>query len=144
MRLDAKFNTNNGIFALFITIVIMSAIGCGAKKVAESDVQYITIEKHDTLRDSVFTELTHIERDSIIIYQKGDTIYRDRWRTIYKDAKQGIERERVVIRTDTIYKDREIVIERRASLLSRLRHDAAVAGVLSVLALVALWLVRRK
>ena len=43
-------------------------------------------------------------RDSIYIreYIRGDTVYLDRWRDRW--------RERVVIRTDTVYQDKEIVV----------------------------------
>ena len=44
-------------------------------------------------------------RDSIYIreYIRGDTVYLDRWRDRYRD--------RIITRTDTIYQDREIVIQ---------------------------------
>ena len=43
-------------------------------------------------------------RDSIYIreYTRGDTVYLDRWRDRW--------RERVIVRTDTVYQDHEIVV----------------------------------
>ena len=69
---------------------------------------------------------THIERDSVIVFQRGDTVYRDRWRTIYKDNTRGVERERVVIKRDTIQVARDVVIERKPSRWAQMKRDVVV------------------
>lgn len=131
---DAKFKRNNWSFALLIIIIIIFA-GCGAKKsVTKTDVQKIVVERVDTIRDSVWVERTHIERDSVIIFQRGDTIYRDRWRTIYKDNKTGAERERVVIQHDTINVYKNVYVERQPTALQRLRSGLGTAAVVLLFA----------
>ncbi len=57
-----------------------------------------------TLTNSQQHDSTY-HRDSICIreYTRGDTVYLDRWRDRW--------RERVVIRNDTVYQDKEIVVQ---------------------------------
>lgn len=54
-------------------------------------------------------------RDSVFIREKSDTVYYTKYRTIYK------ERLRVdtVMRCDTIYRDREVVVERARDVESK-------------------------
>ena len=90
---DAKKRRNNCLFGFFTIIIVTIAIGCSTKKVvSESDVQRVVVQHTDTLRDSVWVERTHIERDSVIVFQRGDTVYRDRWRTdtIYQSKRDSI------------------------------------------------------
>lgn len=106
----------------------------------ETDVQKIVVERVDTIRDSVWVERTHIERDSVIIFQRGDTIYRDRWRTIYKDNKTGAERERVVIQHDTINVYKNVYVERQPTALQRIRSGLGTAAVVLLLAVLLFFL----
>lgn len=142
---DAKFRTNKGVFALLTIIIVTILIGCRVKKVvSDTEVQHVIVERVDTIRDSIWVERTHVERDSVIIFQRGDTIYRDRWRTIYKDSKQGAERERVVIQHDTIQVYRDVVIERTPTLAQRIRTGMATAAVVIALFFALLFLLHNK
>ena len=124
---DAKKRRNNYLLWFFTIIIVTIAMGCSTKKVvSESDVQRVVVQRTDTLRDSVWVERTHIERDSVIVFQRGDTVYRDRWRTIYKDNARGVERERVVIKHDTIQVARDVVIERKPSRWVQMKRDVVV------------------
>lgn len=63
-------------------ILLLCLAGCKTEKVITEVVEVpkvSIVEKHDTLTDSVY------EHDSIIIYQRGDTIFRDRIKYKYKD-----------------------------------------------------------
>ena len=123
----AKKRRNNCLFWFFTIIIVTIVIGCSTKKVvSESDVQRVVVQRTDTLRDSVWVERTHIERDSVTVFQRGDTVYRDRWRTIYKDNARGVERDRVVIKHDTIQVARDVVIERKPSRWAQMKRDVVV------------------
>jgi len=141
---DVKKRRNNCLFGFFTIIIVTIAIGCSTKKVvSESDVQRVVVQHTDTLRDSVWVERTHIERDSVIVFQRGDTVYRDRWRTIYKDNARGIERERVVIKHDTIQVARDVVIERKPSRWAQIKRDIAVLCVGILLSFLFIAIIKR-
>lgn len=91
--------------ALYIVSVLLMAAcftSCRTTKSLEKEKEYIerVVEKHDTL--------IVYERDSIYhtIFQKGDTVYNTKFiETIrYKD--------RIVNKTDTLYRDREVYKEK--------------------------------
>jgi hypothetical protein len=54
------------------------------------------IHRH-TERDSVYIH------DSVVMLVKGDTVYKDRWRTEYKLVAVQV--------TDTLYKDKEVIVQ---------------------------------
>lgn len=140
---DAKKRRNNYLSGLITIIIVTAIIGCSTKKVvSESNVQRVVVQRTDTLRDSVWVERTHIERDSVIVFQRGDTVYRDRWRTIYKDNARGVERERVVIKHDTIQVARDVVIARKPSRWAQAKRDAAVLCVGFLLSLIFITIIR--
>jgi hypothetical protein len=72
-------------------------------------------------------------RDSIFIREKSDTVFYTKYRTLYK------ERLRVdtIVRCDTLYRDREVVVEtvRNAGYGGAMLWKVAVAA----LALLLLW-----
>ena len=72
-------------------------------------------------------------RDSIFIREKSDTVFYTKYRTIYK------ERLRVdtIVRCDTIYREREVVVEKVRSAGSNISFLWKV--LLAVLALFLLW-----
>ena len=72
-------------------------------------------------------------RDSIFIREKSDTVFYNKYRTIYK------ERLRVdtIVRCDTIYREREVVVEKVRSAGSNKSFLWKV--LLAVLALFLLW-----
>ncbi len=79
-------------------LLLLSLLGvllsscCTSESLVTKDIEYITQWFHE--RDTV-----HVT-DSVLIYAQGDTVYRDRWRTEW--------RERIVIKGDTIYLDKEV------------------------------------
>ncbi|WP_106832326.1 hypothetical protein [Parabacteroides pacaensis] len=128
---------------LFIYIVwvllVLSFIGC------RSRIQYIPVEsvrteyKDRLQRDSIYF------RDSIIMREKGDTVFIDRWRYLYKD--------RLV--TDTLLVNDTIrvpySVEKELTRWQKTKMDVGgwAIGVLSGIALlgigyVVIWLIRKK
>ena len=141
---DAKKRKNNCLLWFFTIIIVTIALGCSTKKVvSESNVQRVVVQRTDTLRDSVWVERTHIERDSVIVFQRGDTVYRDRWRTIYRDNARGVERERVVIKHDTIQVARDVVIERKPSRWAQMKRDVVALCVGILLSFLFIAIIKR-
>lgn len=99
-----------------------------------------TVEKSNgtafLLRDS-FVDRTRVDsvllRDSIFIREKSDTVFYTKYRTLYK------ERLRVdtIVRCDTLYRDREVVVE----TMRNAGHGVAMLWKVAVaaLALLLLW-----
>lgn len=73
----------------FILIVFTALLFVGCKSAKE--IQYIDRYNKINTIDSIYIHQT----DSFIQTQKGDTIFRDRWKTFYKD--------RIVIKKDSAY-----------------------------------------
>ena len=85
-------------------LLILTIAGCKSQRVvsekletSQSDVS--TERSRDYERDSI------IVRDSVIVFARADTVYKERWRTEYKD--------RVVTKTDTLVQEVERLVEKR-------------------------------
>lgn len=85
----------------FLLVTLLTA--CSPKVITEYiEVPKVSIvEKHDTVTDSVY------EHDSIIVYQRGDTIFRDLIKYKYKD-KVLIKNHNT---TDTVTKVQKVPVE---------------------------------
>lgn len=84
-------------FVALFTVLLLN--GC-------KEVQYIPITQTE-YRDRIVHDSIHVNHhstDSVIIQQKGDTVFRDRWHTEYRDRW----REKIV--ADTIYKNKEVPV----------------------------------
>ena len=87
-----------------LSVSLLLLVGCTAVEYSGSDVGLIS------QRD--FAERIRVDsvvlRDSVFIRERSDTVFYTRYRTLYK------ERIRVdtIVRCDTLYRDREIVVER--------------------------------
>jgi hypothetical protein len=81
------------ILSLFVTLILLS--GCKTKEM----IRYVPINNTITRIDSFTTHKT----DSFIQFQKGDTIYRDRWRTLFK--------QQIKIKSDSIYIPYEVRVD---------------------------------
>lgn len=108
-----------------------------------SRVQYVPVET--VRRDSVVQvverrDSIHVT-DSIAVITRGDTVYADRWRTIYKE----------VARRDTVYKESRdtvavavpVPVERQATWRDKAGRWAAGIAVVLVLGAGLAWLLRR-
>ena len=88
---------------IILSALLLSLVACGTVQ-RSNDVELVAQNNYvgRTKADSVML------RDSIFIREKSDTVYYTKYRTIYK------ERLRVdtVVRCDTLYRDREVVVER--------------------------------
>ena len=82
---------------------MLSLVACGTVQ-RSNDVELVAQNNYvgHTKADSVML------RDSIFIREKSDTVYYTKYRTIYKERL----RLDTVVRCDTLYRDREVVVER--------------------------------
>lgn len=119
-----------------LAIILLTTAICSCSR-----VQYVPVET--VRRDSVVQvverrDSIHVT-DSIAVVTRGDTVWRDRWRTIYKE----------VARRDTIYKEtRDTVqvpypVERQATFRERAGRWAAAVAVVLALGAGLAWLLRR-
>ena len=92
------------IFIIFSLVFCCILAGCRTAKELQNTSNVETrIEYRDKYhRDSIYI------RDSVIIHEKGDTVFKDRWRTEWKDR---IIHD-TVNHTDTVYIEKEVFRER--------------------------------
>lgn len=127
----------SAIFLLYVLALVCLLCGC-------KQVQYVPVE---TVRlDSIY--LTHTLRDSIVRYDsvfvrdRGNTLYVERWKYLYRDR----------VRTDTMVSVRRdtvsvpVPVERKLTRWERMKMEAGgyaiVAGCAAVLVVVG-WMVYR-
>lgn len=83
-------------------ISLLAVIVCCIVCMSCRSVQYVPVESVRTeieYRDRMQRDSIHVH-DSIFMYAKGDTIFRDRWHTTYKDRL--IRDTTYINKTDTI------------------------------------------
>ena len=127
----------SAIFLLYILAIVCLLCGC-------KHVQYVPVE---TVRlDSIY--LTQTLRDSIVRYDsvyvrdKGDTLYVERWKCLYRDRVRVDTM--VSVRVDTLAVP--YPVEKRLTRWERMKMEAGgyaiVAGCAAVLVVVG-WMVYR-
>lgn len=84
-------------------LLILLLVSCAARHTDETVLHSLFNRSERHLRDSIFIH------DSIIVYAKADTVYKDHWHTLYRDR---IHTDTVLV-CDTIYRDR--VVEQPAT-----------------------------
>lgn len=119
-----------------LAIILLTTAICSCSR-----VQYVPVET--VRRDSVVQVVERRDSihviDSVAVITRGDTVYADRWRTVYKE----------VARRDTVYKEtRDTVavpypVERQATWGDKARNWAAAVAVLLALGAGLAWLLRR-
>ena len=113
---------------IILNLLLLPLFACSTVE-KTSDVGFVSQQK--------FVDRTRVDsvmlRDSIFIREKSDTVFYTKYRTLYK------ERLRVdtIVRCDTLYRDREVVVEtvRNAGHGGAMLWKVAVAA----LALLLLW-----
>ena len=91
------------IFIIFSLLLVCILIGCKSTE----KLQNINTETRIEYRDKYHRDSIYI-RDSVIIHEKGDTVFKDRWHTEWKDK---IIHD-TVFKTDTVYKEKEVYRDR--------------------------------
>ena len=91
------------IVIIFSLVLVCVLIGCKSTEPLQNFNTETRIEYRDKYhRDSIYI------RDSVIIHEKGDTVFKDRWRT---ECKDKIIHD-TVFKTDTVYKEKEVYRDR--------------------------------
>lgn len=114
---------------IILNLLLLPLFACSTVE-KTSDVGFVSQQNFvgRTRMDSVLL------RDSIFIREKSDTVFYTKYRTLYK------ERLRVdtIVRCDTLYRDREVVVE----TVRNAGHGGAMLWKVAVAALVLLLLWR--
>ena len=84
-------------------MLVCVLIGCKSTE----PLQNINAETRIEYRDKYHRDSIYI-RDSIIVQVKGDTIFKDRWHTEWKEKEIGD----TIILTDTVYIEKEVFRDR--------------------------------
>ena len=91
------------IVIIFSLVLFCILVGCKSTE----KLQNINTETRIEYRDKYHRDSIYI-RDSIIIQVKGDTIFKDRWHTEWKEKETGD----TIILTDTVYIEKEVYKDR--------------------------------
>lgn len=131
---------------IFFTVIIVILLsGCATKRETLTDIRIV--ERRDTLREVVERVDSVFIRDSVSVMQRGDTIFKERWRVEYRDRWRDRDKEVIVERTDTIIKMQRVEVEKRLTGWQRFKQR--VGGVAIVLLIgafggVLVWDIRRR
>ena len=140
MSEDLKELLRLTVLASLATAMVMTCSSC-------KETEYVTVEsaRTDTVRIMEVRADTLVKSDSTVIRTAGDTVYTDRWHTVY----------RVRERTDTLYRSRTdsipvpyevtrtVEVERPLTWWQKTQmHGFRI--MVSLLALLAAWKYRRR
>lgn len=102
----------------YLIIILLLLTGCATHR---EHIQYVTVERHDTLTlERVLTDSIHVH-DSVTVYQLGDTIVKTRWRVEYRDRWREKVRDVVRVERDTVRVTDTVVKEYRPTLWQRVK-----------------------
>ena len=87
------------IVIIFSLVLFCILVGCKSTE----KLQNINTETRIEYRDKYHRDSIYI-RDSIIIQVKGDTVFKDRWHTEWKEKESGD----TVFLSDTVYIEKEV------------------------------------
>lgn len=104
-----------------ILFLVLSLLFSGCKSIQYVPVEKVVTEyKTNTVHDSVYLQI--LKHDSVVIEKLGDTVYVNKWHTLYKDKWKE------VIKTDTFIKVDSVQIpypvERKLSKWEQTKMDA--------------------
>lgn len=128
-----------------IVACVVCCISCKTKYVTvpEYHKEYITKLRVDSFRDSIY------HHDSIMIRMQGDTVYADRYHTVYRDRLRDRLRIDTMMRVDSIRVP--YPVERELSKWERVKMDAggwaigaASAVIIAIAAYIAAWIAKKK
>ena len=125
----------SAIFLLYILAIVL----CGCKQVQYVPVETVRLDSiylTQTLRDSI------VRYDSVYVRDKGDTLYVERWKYLYRD-KVRVD-TMVSVRVDTLAVP--YPVEKRLTRWERVKMEAggvAIGGFFLLLAAIVAYIVYR-
>lgn len=133
-----KHNDFYWIFVIVLTLnMLLMMSSC-------KSVKYVPVEKVRTeieYRDRVYRDSVHMI-DSVYIRERSDTVFVERWHTMYKEVKRTDTL--LVYRTDTVQVP--YPVEKKLSRWESLKMDIGgiAAGMIVALSLIVVWLVKTR
>lgn len=129
------------IFAVLclMCLIVLAAMLSGCKSVEYVPVETVKTEYQDKwhfARDSVYLS------DSVYIREKGDTVWLERYRTLYRDRE--IRDTAFIERTDSV--DVPYPVEKQLTRWQQTKMDfggLAMGGTAVAIAFVIVWLIKR-
>lgn len=123
------------IFHTIAAIILLASAICSCSRIQYVPVETIRRDSIDRIVDR--HDSIHVT-DSVTVTLRGDTVWRDRWRTVYRETA----------RRDTIYREtRDTIsvpypVEARPTLAKRIADAVAAALAMAVVA-AGIWLAVR-
>lgn len=127
-------------FPLSVVALLLLSLLCGCRplqSVAGTDERYTTSSSARHVLDSVVSYVS----DSVLIREKGDTVYVSHWRTRYRD--RWLARSDTVVYRDSIFCARPVAVEKPLSRWIRFQLHAGRVALLVLLAWLSLKAFRR-
>lgn len=108
-------NKNEGCACAGATILVLLLIacmlfGCRTKYITQTEYKEVPVNVHDTLIQKFFSHDTTIVRDSVLIQQKGDTVFYTKYKDIYKTKWLHDTTTKVVEKPVNVYQTTEKII----------------------------------
>ena len=119
---------------LFLLFVLTIFVNCSPRIVPVTDVRVDSVYIARVQRDTIY------ERDSVLVYTQADTIYKEKYRYVYRD--------RLV--TDTLWRERcdtintIVEVEKRLSRIEEWQMDIGRGVMWAVPIILCLYLLYRK
>ena len=118
----------------FLLFVLTLFVNCAQRVVPAESVKVDSVYIARYERDTIY------ERDSVMIYAQSDTIYKDRYKYVYRDR----------LLRDTIYKSESdtvtnvVEVERDLTGMEELKMNIGNGVLWAIPIIIALWLLYRK
>lgn len=102
--------------AVIIALVVLALVcfSCKTKYITETEYKEVPVVMHDTVAKNIWRIDTTIVKDSVYFAIKGDTIYKERYNTLWKikvahdTIKKVVEKPVEVLRTSIKTEKKEV------------------------------------
>lgn len=140
-------NMKGCFYSLFgiLIVAVLSLLLSSCKTIQYVPVEKVVTEyKTNTVHDSVYLEV--VKHDSVVIEKLGDTIFVNKWHTLYKDRWKEIVSIDTIIKVDTI--PVLYPVEKKLTKWQKTKMEtggiAIVACVTAILIFIIYWIIKLK